>query len=119
MPKWLNPLKINYNHNRLRDTYCIVTDRVSLNDVGYGGKVSVHKIDDQKIKAHLYLHYLSALGIIANSKMHITLLCIYKIKIIMATKALVAASSKPLILSILSHGKSYGYEIIKNVIGKC
>jgi len=33
----------------------------------------------------------------------------------MATKALVAASSKPLILSILSHGKSYGYEIIKNV----
>jgi DNA-binding PadR family transcriptional regulator len=33
----------------------------------------------------------------------------------MATKALVAASSKPLILSILSHGKSYGYQIIKNV----
>lgn len=33
----------------------------------------------------------------------------------MATKALVAASSKPLILSILSHGKSYGYQIIKNI----
>jgi DNA-binding PadR family transcriptional regulator len=33
----------------------------------------------------------------------------------MAYKALVAASSKPLILSILSHGKSYGYEIIRNV----
>ena len=33
----------------------------------------------------------------------------------MATKALVAASSKPLILSLLSHGKSYGYQIIKNV----
>lgn len=33
----------------------------------------------------------------------------------MASKALVAASSKPLILSILSHGKSYGYQIIKNV----
>jgi len=33
----------------------------------------------------------------------------------MATKALVAASSKPLILSILSHGRSYGYQIIKNV----
>jgi DNA-binding PadR family transcriptional regulator len=33
----------------------------------------------------------------------------------MATKALVAASSKPLILSILAHGKSYGYQIIKNV----
>lgn len=33
----------------------------------------------------------------------------------MATKALVAASSKPLILSILSHGDSYGYQIIKNV----
>ncbi len=33
----------------------------------------------------------------------------------MATKALVAASSKPLILSILSHGESYGYEIIKQV----
>jgi len=33
----------------------------------------------------------------------------------MATKTLVAASSKPLILSILSHGESYGYEIIKNV----
>lgn len=33
----------------------------------------------------------------------------------MATKALVAASSKPLILSILSHGESYGYQIIKNV----
>jgi len=33
----------------------------------------------------------------------------------MATKALVAASSKPLILSLLAHGKSYGYQIIKNV----
>ncbi|MDR9416279.1 MAG: helix-turn-helix transcriptional regulator [Gracilimonas sp.] len=33
----------------------------------------------------------------------------------MATKALVAASSKPLILSILAHGESYGYEIIKKV----
>jgi len=33
----------------------------------------------------------------------------------MATKALVAASSKPLVLSILAHGKSYGYQIIKNV----
>ncbi len=33
----------------------------------------------------------------------------------MATKALVAASSKPLILSILAHGKSYGYQIIKDV----
>ena len=33
----------------------------------------------------------------------------------MATKALVAASSKPIILSILSHGKSYGYQVIKNV----
>jgi PadR family transcriptional regulator, regulatory protein PadR len=33
----------------------------------------------------------------------------------MATKVLVAASSKPLILSILAHGKSYGYQIIKNV----
>ncbi len=33
----------------------------------------------------------------------------------MATKALVAASSKPLILSILSYGESYGYEIIKKV----
>ena len=33
----------------------------------------------------------------------------------MATKALVAASSKPLILSILVHGESYGYQIIKQV----
>ena len=33
----------------------------------------------------------------------------------MADKALVAASTKPLILSILSHGKSYGYQIIKDV----
>lgn len=33
----------------------------------------------------------------------------------MASKALVAASSRPLILSILAHGESYGYEIIKNV----
>lgn len=40
----------------------------------------------------------------------------YKTKsLLMASKALVAASSKPLILSILSHGKSYGYQIIKNV----
>ncbi len=36
-------------------------------------------------------------------------------ELIMATKALVAASSKPLILSILKHGESYGYEIIKQV----
>ena len=33
----------------------------------------------------------------------------------MATKALVAASSKPLILSLLAHGESYGYQIIKHV----
>ncbi len=33
----------------------------------------------------------------------------------MAHKSLVAASTKPLVLSILSHGKSYGYQIIKKV----
>ena len=33
----------------------------------------------------------------------------------MATKALVAATTKQLILSYLRHGKSYGYEIIKNI----
>jgi len=33
----------------------------------------------------------------------------------MATKALVAASTKPLVLSILSYGKNYGYQIIKEV----
>ncbi len=33
----------------------------------------------------------------------------------MSSRALVAASTKPLILSILAHGKSYGYQIIKNV----
>lgn len=30
-------------------------------------------------------------------------------------KTLIAASTKPMILSILSHRKSYGYQIIKNV----
>lgn len=33
----------------------------------------------------------------------------------MATKALVAASTKPLVLSILSYGENYGYKIIKEV----
>lgn len=33
----------------------------------------------------------------------------------MISKSLVAASSKPLILTILSRGESYGYEIIQNV----
>lgn len=33
----------------------------------------------------------------------------------MVTKALVAASSKPLVLSILRGGESYGYEIIQKV----
>ncbi|MEN0002580.1 MAG: helix-turn-helix transcriptional regulator [Bacteroidota bacterium] len=33
----------------------------------------------------------------------------------MATKALVAASTKPLVLSILSYGENYGYQIIKEV----
>ena len=33
----------------------------------------------------------------------------------MATRALVAASTKPLLLSILSHGRNYGYQIIKEV----
>ena len=33
----------------------------------------------------------------------------------MATRELVAASTKPMILSILSFGESYGYEIIKQV----
>lgn len=33
----------------------------------------------------------------------------------MISKDLIAASSKPLILSFLSKGESYGYEIIKNI----
>ncbi len=33
----------------------------------------------------------------------------------MSSKALTAASSKPLVLSILSYGESYGYKIIKEV----
>lgn len=33
----------------------------------------------------------------------------------MVDKKLTAASSVPLILSILSHGESYGYQIIKNI----
>lgn len=33
----------------------------------------------------------------------------------MVAKDLIAASSKPLVLSILSHGESYGYEIIQKV----
>jgi DNA-binding PadR family transcriptional regulator len=33
----------------------------------------------------------------------------------MATKELMAASSRPLVLSILSQGESYGYEIIQHV----
>lgn len=34
----------------------------------------------------------------------------------MVSKALVAASSKPLILSILARGEIYGYQIIHNMI---
>lgn len=33
----------------------------------------------------------------------------------MPSKVLVAASTKPLVLSILSHGKNYGYRIIKEI----
>ena len=33
----------------------------------------------------------------------------------MATRALVAASTKPLILSILTHGENYGYRIIQEI----
>lgn len=36
-------------------------------------------------------------------------------KTAMLTKDLVAASSKPLVLSILAEGESYGYEIIRKV----
>ncbi len=34
----------------------------------------------------------------------------------MVSKALVAASTKPVILSILIRGESYGYQIIQNII---
>jgi len=34
----------------------------------------------------------------------------------MVSKALVAASTKPVILSILVRGESYGYQIIQNII---
>lgn len=34
----------------------------------------------------------------------------------MISKNLMAASTKPLILTILSHGEKYGYQIIHNVI---
>lgn len=33
----------------------------------------------------------------------------------MATKALIAASTKPMVLSILSYGENYGYRIIQEV----
>lgn len=33
----------------------------------------------------------------------------------MISRELKAASSKPMILSILSHGESYGYQIIQNI----
>ncbi len=33
----------------------------------------------------------------------------------MPAKVLVAASTKPLVLSVLSHGKNYGYRIIKEI----
>lgn len=33
----------------------------------------------------------------------------------MISKALIAASTKPMILSILSHGENYGYQIIQSV----
>jgi DNA-binding PadR family transcriptional regulator len=33
----------------------------------------------------------------------------------MPSKVLVAASTKPLVLSVLSHGKNYGYRIIKEI----
>ncbi|SFR51477.1 Transcriptional regulator PadR-like family protein [Robiginitalea myxolifaciens] len=33
----------------------------------------------------------------------------------MATKALIAASTKPMVLSILSYGENYGYNIIQEV----
>jgi PadR family transcriptional regulator PadR len=33
----------------------------------------------------------------------------------MLSKELVAASTIPLVLSVLSHGESYGYELIQNV----
>jgi DNA-binding PadR family transcriptional regulator len=33
----------------------------------------------------------------------------------MATKAMIAASTKPLVLSILLHGRNYGYRIIQEV----
>ena len=36
-------------------------------------------------------------------------------KTVMLAKDLVAASSKPLVLSILAGGESYGYEIIQKV----
>ena len=36
-------------------------------------------------------------------------------KTAMLTKDLVAASSKPLVLSILTEGENYGYEIIKRM----
>src|SRR5215469_10076562 len=36
-------------------------------------------------------------------------------KTTMLTKGLVAASSKPLVLSILADGESYGYQIIRKV----
>jgi len=42
-------------------------------------------------------------------------LYIKKREVTMISKALIAASTKPLILSILSHGENYGYQIIQKV----
>ena len=38
-----------------------------------------------------------------------------EVRLIMVSKELVAASSRPLVLSILARGESYGYEIIQQV----
>jgi len=44
---------------------------------------------------------------------YLALLCIRLVKMI--SKELIAASTKPLVLAILSEGESYGYELIQRV----
>ena len=47
--------------------------------------------------------------------MNLTMHHVVMRRTVMVDRELVAASSKPLILSILSEGDSYGYEIIQRV----
>jgi PadR family transcriptional regulator PadR len=71
-------------------------------------------ISKQKYPKEVHDFFIDLDNLMLFIPLYFVILCIIKLKV-MISKTLTAASTKPIILSILKQGNSYGYLIIKKI----